>query len=203
MRFLKRALSMVGAWLVVSFTWACWMRASRLLRTLDFFRPTVICLAVGMGAALLVVVTGARRWPSVRFGCVPFSARFSLWVLPLVAVLAGLVVNAAADPLPIVAHRTWVFGWRVPSKGLGHCSVTSWRYDGSEAIYADVAGFPAVPEGRSVIGPPGRPIRPEDGPISPSGSYTPPLRACIPGQQVTVYTRAGRLGWERVVGWSL
>jgi len=32
---------------------------------------------------------------------------------------------------------------------------------------------------------------------------TRPPEGCTPGRAVTVYTRAGRLGWERAVGLSL
>lgn len=151
--------------------------------TLDL-APYLVCLAVGLGAAIIICLL---RWPQIRAGLtgagprrhVGLALAAAVACAPTWAVGIGLGINRAFDRSPPTPHACQVIGWRVPVKNRARCLVTSWRGKKAEAI------------DQAVI------LRNE--PPIPEQSRTP--RLCTPGATITVETRGGRLGWawiERV-----
>ena len=183
------------------------VRAKSHFDTLDLL-PYGLCFAVGLTVPVLLVVvrqvalrTSCRvnRRLSGAWGCMTFIAL--LWCTPA-AVLGGLALNARCDRSPTIAHRTVVLDWVVPAKSRAHCDVASWRTAGREEIDSDLAEAPGTPSGPIVVGATA-PASLTDVPGARTRENTRPPEGCTPGRAVTVYTRAGRLGWERAVGLSL
>jgi hypothetical protein len=178
--------------------------------TLDLL-PYWICFAAGVAIPIIAVVVVRQvatracgklyRWMSGGGGCMTLFVLF--WCSPGGAVLGGLALNARCDSSPAVAHRTWVLDWVVPVKsGPPHCDVASWRQAGREEIPSKFVDSPDAPGEAIVMGAAARAPRPSDTPGARTRKNTIPPQACTPGRAVTVYTRAGRLGWEWAVGLS-
>ncbi len=190
----KRIIELVVIWAVTPLPLVALMVAHKFFDTLEL-APYLICLGCGV---IVFLVASALIWAVCRTDGRLLPVMFLFWCCPTGAVLAGLAWNARLDQSPLVAHRTTVLDWVVSAKRRGHCDVVSWRRPGREEIAPEFVVSPVVPTGVVLSGA----AREEasDVPGARTRADTPPPRACTPGRAITVYTRAGRLGWERVVG---
>jgi hypothetical protein len=210
MRAFRNVLGTVAFFIVLAFPLLAAVTAKSLFDTLDLL-PYWLCFIAGLTVpALLVVVRQVAMqtsyWLYRRMsgggGCMAFFVLF--WCSPGAAVLGGLALNARCDRSPTVAHRTLVLDWVVPAKsGFPHCDVASWRKAGREEIDSDFVGAPGTPSGSIVVGAAAGSTRSTDVPGARTREDTIPPEGCTPGRPLTVYTRSGRLGWERAVGLSL
>jgi hypothetical protein len=209
MRAFRNVLGMVAFFIVLAFPLLAVVTAKSLFDTLDLL-PYWLCFIAGLmvPAVVLVMRQVAMRtscWLYRRMrgggGCMTFFVIF--WCSPGAAVCGGLALNARCDRSPTVAHRTLVLDWVVPVKsGLPHCDVASWRKAGREEIDSAFVEAPGTPSGSIVMGAAAGSARPTDVPGARTRENTIPPEACRPGKAVTVFTRSGRLGWERAVGLS-
>jgi hypothetical protein len=165
--------------------------------TLDIL-PYIDCLMIGVVGATIACVL---FWPLVRAGLSSTGTASPLGLVlaaaiafaPTWSIGIGLGLNQVFDGSPIVPHECRVIGWKVPAKTRAYCIVTSWRGKKSEKL-AD--SFVLESE-------PGEGGAPESGAVSLHAENGPQMvrfpSKCTPGATVVVYTRSGRLGWERII----